>query len=70
MTLLSNGTMKSLRLPNIVNFSQKRHPKNKNILIGGQTNRAQLNFEKEILEIILSVKDNYKIRAERLELSQ
>lgn len=46
------------------------HQKNKNILIGGQTNRAQLNFEKEILEIILSVKDNYKIRAERLELSQ
>ena len=36
------------------------HQKNKNILIGGQTNRAQLNFEKEILEIILSIKNNIK----------
>ena len=32
------------------------HRTKKNILIGGQTNRAQINFEKEILDIILSLK--------------
>jgi cytochrome c biogenesis protein len=32
------------------------HQKNKIIFIGGQTNRAQLNFEKEILDIVLSLK--------------
>jgi len=32
------------------------HQKRKIILIGGKTNRAQLNFEKEILDIILSLK--------------
>lgn len=46
------------------------HQKKKTIFIGGQTNRAQLNFEKEILDIILSLKKQDKIRAERLELSQ
>ena len=45
------------------------HKKKDIIFIGGQTNRAQLSFEKETLDIILALKTN-KIRAERLELSQ
>ena len=32
------------------------HQKKKTIFVGGQTNRAQLNFEKEMLDIILSLK--------------
>ena len=32
------------------------HQKQKIIFIGGQTNRAQLSFEKEILDIVLSLK--------------
>ena len=51
-------------------FSQIWFRKKKKIIfIGGQTNRAQINFEKEILNIVLSIKSN-KLRAERLELSQ
>ena len=32
------------------------HQNKKVILVGGQTNRAQLNFEKEVIDIILSLK--------------
>ena len=32
------------------------HKKNNTVYFGGQTNRAQLNFEKEILNIVLSLK--------------